>query len=280
MPGVLLGVRRVVTARPHRGPGTLPGPGLRADSHARKDHLRSSLAAVLVVYSCWSAAAGCAHPDGTPSRSPSAWRCRCCRSSALVPPGRIASSSAAPAAGAPSWTPRAACPSTSCDATPVGRIDRDSADAFFARRKAETEDAPGRLARLVPARRRLPRRPGHPARPQGDAARHRPARDQAGPRLSAAAGPRRWTGAATRRAGLAGRYSSPRPLSCPRPGRTPRAPQEVRVAVGEQGRLASPTQTYEDQGLPLHRARESEPLHRLLHRTDRRRPGSQARSSL
>ncbi|MFH9817465.1 hypothetical protein [Streptomyces sp. NPDC017230] len=88
--------------------------------------------------------------------------------------------------------------------TPSGRVDRESADAVFALRKAETEDAPGvRRRALSPAGTRRPTPPRR--RPPGR--RPRPVRGSRRCASSAARARSPWTGPA-------GRGAVPVPAPC------------------------------------------------------------------
>ena len=153
-------------------------------------------------------------------------------------------------AGRASWRPRAACRSTSWTRTPGGRIDRDSADEVFARRQAETEDAPDdwrcwfRLAVAYHDARDTPRarkamqraialhdgRPVRPTRPTGSSERvtgraARPGRARAGrasgaaPRERRGPGQRRGTPPPRPRSRRAARSNASAATGSPRCGR-------------------------------------------------------------
>lgn len=150
--------------------------------------------------------------------------------------------------------------------TPSGRIDRDSADAVFARRREETEDAPDdwrcwfRLAVAYQDARDTPR--ARKAMQRAIALHMKEARPGT-PERACRAGP----AIGPRASGLSV-LVPPRLHRVGRPVERLAPRQEVGVAVGEQWPERLATLAYDDQRLSLDRAREPEPLHRLLHGTD------------
>ncbi len=172
--------------------------------------------------------------------------------------------------------------------TPGGRIDRDSADEVFARRKAETEDAPDdwrswfRLAVAYHDARDTPR--ARKAMQRAIALHDGQARTG----LSLGGTTSRTTKGPAARADRPLRRCRtqrvpvlvrPRLDARPRPGRRPRgAPGSPRCAWSAAAVGSSPARSRadEEQRLPLHGARQPEPAHRLLHRPHRRRPAPRA----
>ena len=284
MPGILLGVRRVVDhPGPHLRPGTLPGPGLSTAMRAKITY--AVTAAVLVVYFVLVGSRGVmliqqrhpAHrhlrrrrpdpaghrrlvpleehpvrPQGQPARRRARRRGRPARRRVEAHPGRP-------------YRPR------------LGRRGL---------RQAQGRDGgrPRRLAQLVPPRRRLPRRPRHPPGPQGDAARDRPARRETRTGLSPARttkGPVRARGPAPSRRAAAQaccRYSSAH-ASTPSAARSKASGRARKSALcvvsSEPARHPRRSPRTRTSACPCTRARQPEPAHRLLDRTHRGdlRPG-------
>ena len=100
-------------------------------------------AAVLVVYFVLAGSRGvCSSGRAPRSPSPSGSRCWCCRSSASGSCGRPPASPPRADRLARELDAEGGLPVDELVRTPSGRIDRDSADAVFARRRTETEAAP------------------------------------------------------------------------------------------------------------------------------------------
>ena len=210
-------------------------------------------AAVLVFYFVLVGSRGRhAHPDRhAPDRHLRRGGADPAGASASGSSGRTPSSSATPTRLAAELDAEGGLPVDELRRTPGGRDRPRLGRRGLRQAQGRDGGGPGRLAQLVPPRRRLPRRPRHPARPQGDAARDRPARRQArsgglttrsDTRRTVGAGPHRGP-APSRRHGRLSPAGTPRPTPRPRPppGRTPRyAPGSRRCAWSAAAAASAP----------------------------------------